>query len=204
MRVSEEKGISSSKVANLMNLLIAPAPTKARSMHAVLPTPTILVNAKSTRVHQLLMTMKVKMILVGALIGTNPGADTTQAVQGTSAKNGGTGGTISPAANTAVPLPEGRADVNMPAENDGTIQRGTSTSANPAAGATTPATAPMANVSTLTRNSGTIYGTNAHPGGSTTAQTANSMDAWGSFDADLFDDLEQHIFEFDGAVISPL
>ena len=75
-----------------------------------------------------------------------------------------------------------------------------STGANPAAGATTPA---MANVNTLTGSNGTIDGTNVHPGGSTMAQTANSMVTQGSFDTDLFNDLEQSIFDFDGATISP-
>ena len=120
----------------------------------------------------------------------NPGANTTPAVQGTSAGNAGT---ISAAASmTALPP---RGDVNASAESDDI-----STGANPAAGATTPA---MANVNTLTGSNGTIDGTNVHPGGSTMAQTANSMVTQGSFDTDLFNDLEQSIFDFDGATISP-
>ena len=86
-----------------------------------------------------------------------------------------------------------RGNVNASAECDDI-----STSANPAAGATTLA---MANINTLTRSNGTINGTNVHPGGSTMAQTANSMVTQGSFDTDLFHNLEQSIFDFDGATM---
>ena len=128
--------------------------------------------------------------------GTNPGADTTPAVQGTPAENAGTASTVT------APPPESGSNVSMSTEGDGMIQGGIGAGANPAAGATTLAMAAMANINTLTRNNGTIHGTNTRPGGSTTALTANGMVAQGSFDADLFNDLEQSIFDFDGAAVS--
>ena len=128
--------------------------------------------------------------------GTNPGADTTPAVQGTPAGNAGT------ASAATAPLPESGSDVSMSTEGDGMIQGSIGAGANPEAGATTPAMAAMANINTLTRNNGTIHRTNARPDGSTTALTANGMVAQGSFDPDLLNDLEQSIFDFDGATVS--
>ena len=125
--------------------------------------------------------------------GANPGAGVDKNPQGTSG---------SAAVSTPAPLPESRSDVNTSAGSDGMTQEHIGTGANPAAGATTLATTAMANDRTLTRNNGTINGTNACPGGSTTAQTANGMVAEGSPDADFFNELEQSIFNFDGTAAS--